>query len=82
LHAAQAAQKFAAIGGEAVKSPAGDSERDALTKFRMPWVARQQRLAALVKIRDDVLSPGFARDTQHPLGIVGGGDAAGRWWRS
>ena len=47
------------------------SIRDALAELRRPGVARQQRLAAIVILRDDILAGGGPRDAQHPLGVVG-----------
>ncbi len=70
----QAPQELGAIRRQAVKPLAGSHERDALAKFGVVAIARQERLMVAVIFGDDILLRGVARHTQHPFGIKRRGD--------
>ena len=54
---------------------AGGSKGDTPAELRVPWVARQQRLAGIIELGDDKLGGNVTRDAEHPFSIEGGGDA-------
>ena len=53
--AALPAEKLGAVCGQTVEALAGRGERDPLAELRVPWVARQQRLAGVIELRDHEL---------------------------
>ncbi len=77
LQPALTPQELRPVGGEPVKRSIRGQEGDPLAELGVVGVARQQHLPLSVVLRHHVELSLLAEGRQHPLGIVGRGDASG-----
>ena len=71
------AEELAAVTRQAVHVVTGGHERDAVGEVVLPRIACQEALTISIEFRNHERLGSVTRSAQHPLDLVGGGDAAG-----